>query len=121
MRFSVRSSKPDLVLGEKFVPGSDSDHFCKPTDVAVLSTGEFFVSDGFVLDSIPLTVVGQYVSTFVFVQQSLQPKLSWIGLGLARFNIPLDTFLGRFGDGRVAAASAKIVATVGAHSVCGVE
>lgn len=23
--------QPDLVLGEKFVPGSDDKHFCKPT------------------------------------------------------------------------------------------
>ena len=48
MRFKLGSSTPDLVLGERFVPGSDTRHFCKPTDVAVLSTGEFFVSDGFV-------------------------------------------------------------------------
>ena len=33
-------------------------------------------------------------------------------MGWARFNIPLDTFLGHFGDGGVAAASARIVATV---------
>lgn len=38
---------PDLTLGYKFEPGSDTDHFCKPTDVAVLSTGEFFVADGY--------------------------------------------------------------------------
>jgi len=42
-------------------------------------------------------------------------------LGWARFNVPLDTFLGHFGDGGVAAASARIVAAVRAHSVCGVE
>jgi len=48
MRFNVGSSQPDLILGEQFVPGSDKEHFCKPTDVAVLSTGEFFVSDGYV-------------------------------------------------------------------------
>jgi len=48
MRFSVGSSEPDLILGERFVPGSDTEHFCMTTDVAVLSTGEFFVSDGYV-------------------------------------------------------------------------
>ena len=41
--------KPALVLGEKFKPGNDEGHFCKPTDVAVASTGEFFVGDGFVV------------------------------------------------------------------------
>lgn len=40
--------KPALVLGEKFVSGSDSKHFCKPTDVAVAaSTGNVFIADGY--------------------------------------------------------------------------
>lgn len=38
---------PSLTLGEAFVPGSDEKHFCKPTDVAVSSSGIFFVSDGY--------------------------------------------------------------------------
>jgi hypothetical protein len=29
------------------VPGNDDDHFCKPSAVAVMSTGDFFVSDGY--------------------------------------------------------------------------
>jgi peptidylamidoglycolate lyase len=40
-------SRPLLELGEAFVPGSDHQHFCKPADVAVLSTGAFFVADGY--------------------------------------------------------------------------
>ncbi|KAM7393430.1 hypothetical protein PAMA_008197 [Pampus argenteus] len=37
-----------LALGEAFTPGSDSKHFCKPTDVAVdPHTGNIFVSDGY--------------------------------------------------------------------------
>jgi len=36
-----------LTLGTKFEPGSDDEHFCKPTAVAVLSNGDFFVSDGY--------------------------------------------------------------------------
>jgi peptidylamidoglycolate lyase len=48
MRFPVGATKPDLVLGEKFVPGSDEKHFCQPTDVAVSeNTGFFFVADGY--------------------------------------------------------------------------
>ena len=47
MRFKVGEDKPSLILGTKFAPGKDNLHFCKPTDVAVLSTGEFFVSDGY--------------------------------------------------------------------------
>ncbi|BFZ02406.1 hypothetical protein BsWGS_05445 [Bradybaena similaris] len=46
-RIPENSSTPDLVLGEQFVPGSDDTHFCKPTDVAVASNGEFFISDGY--------------------------------------------------------------------------
>uniref|UniRef100_A0A915N8M0 peptidylamidoglycolate lyase n=1 Tax=Meloidogyne javanica TaxID=6303 RepID=A0A915N8M0_MELJA len=36
-----------MSLGEKLVPGADDKHFCKPTDVAIASTGEFFVADGY--------------------------------------------------------------------------
>ncbi len=40
--------KPLIVLGEKFVPGSDDAHYCKPTSVAVSQdTQSFFVSDGY--------------------------------------------------------------------------
>ncbi|KAL3867131.1 hypothetical protein ACJMK2_044358 [Sinanodonta woodiana] len=46
-RIPVGKLEPDLVLGEKFVPGADDVHFCKPSDVIVMSTGEFFVSDGY--------------------------------------------------------------------------
>ena len=35
-----------IVLGEKFVPGNDAGHFCKPTSVAVSSSGVIFVADG---------------------------------------------------------------------------
>lgn len=37
----------DLVLGQKLVPGNDKTHFCKPTDVAVMRDGSFFVADGY--------------------------------------------------------------------------
>uniref|UniRef100_A0A0N5ANU7 peptidylamidoglycolate lyase n=1 Tax=Syphacia muris TaxID=451379 RepID=A0A0N5ANU7_9BILA len=36
-----------LTLGEKLVPGSSSNHFCMPTDVAVTKAGAIFVSDGY--------------------------------------------------------------------------
>jgi DNA-binding beta-propeller fold protein YncE len=36
------------VLGEKFVPGSDENHFCAPADVAVdRGSGDIFVADGY--------------------------------------------------------------------------
>ena len=46
-RIPSGQTEPDLVLGEKFVPGKDDTHFCKPTDVAVADNGDFFVSDGY--------------------------------------------------------------------------
>ncbi|XP_072439717.1 peptidyl-glycine alpha-amidating monooxygenase B isoform X2 [Chiloscyllium punctatum] len=37
-----------LVLGEAFQPGSDSNHFCQPTDVVVDPVrGNFYVADGY--------------------------------------------------------------------------
>ena len=40
--------KPLIVLGTRFVPGSDDRHYCKPTAVAVSEdTNSFFVSDGY--------------------------------------------------------------------------
>lgn len=36
-----------IELGKRLEPGSDDSHFCKPTSVAVLPSGEFFVADGY--------------------------------------------------------------------------
>ncbi|CAG7657333.1 unnamed protein product [Allacma fusca] len=46
-RFTPGSVKPDLVLGRKFEPGSDDNHFCKPAAVAAMTNGDFFVADGY--------------------------------------------------------------------------
>ncbi|KAL5961662.1 Peptidyl-glycine alpha-amidating monooxygenase A [Taenia solium] len=40
-------SKPALILGRKNTAGNDEQSFCEPTDVAVASTGEIFVADGY--------------------------------------------------------------------------
>jgi len=36
-----------LTLGTRDVPGADNSHFNRPTDVAVLQDGSFYVSDGY--------------------------------------------------------------------------
>jgi peptidylamidoglycolate lyase len=36
-----------LTLGERGMPGADGSHFNRPTDVAVLPDGSFYVSDGY--------------------------------------------------------------------------
>ncbi|XP_064474449.1 peptidyl-alpha-hydroxyglycine alpha-amidating lyase 2-like [Ornithodoros turicata] len=46
-KFPKNETKPSLVLGEALVPGDDSAHFCKPTDVAVLNSGVVFIGDGY--------------------------------------------------------------------------
>lgn len=46
-KFKKGETKPSLVLGEAFVPGNDAGHFCKPTSLAVASTGQIFVADGY--------------------------------------------------------------------------
>ncbi|EFN89071.1 peptidyl-alpha-hydroxyglycine alpha-amidating lyase 2 [Harpegnathos saltator] len=38
---------PRLVLGQRFEPGSDLEHFCQPTSVAVAPGGEIVVADGY--------------------------------------------------------------------------
>jgi len=38
---------PEILLGTAFKPGQSRSQFCKPTAVAVLPDGQFFVSDGY--------------------------------------------------------------------------
>ncbi|CAB0042334.1 unnamed protein product [Trichogramma brassicae] len=52
-RFGMGELEPSLVLGERFVPGSDGQHFCQPTAVAVMpETGEIVIADGYCNDRI---------------------------------------------------------------------
>ncbi|XP_041815917.1 peptidyl-glycine alpha-amidating monooxygenase [Chelmon rostratus] len=55
-----------LALGEAFTPGSDNNHFCQPTDVAVdTDTGNIFVSDGYCNARIlKFSADGKYLSEF---------------------------------------------------------
>lgn len=41
------SGDVQLVLGQRFEPGNDMEHFCQPTSVAVLPNGEIVVADGY--------------------------------------------------------------------------
>jgi len=47
MKFPAGATKPSLVLGEKFEPGSKPGQFCKPTATQVSSTGIVFIADGY--------------------------------------------------------------------------
>ncbi len=46
-QFEAGKSTPSLTLGEAFVPGKDDSHFCKPAAVSVMTSGDFFVADGY--------------------------------------------------------------------------
>ncbi|KAG5679523.1 hypothetical protein PVAND_009086 [Polypedilum vanderplanki] len=48
-RFNIKNSTivPELVLGKTFTPGKSANSFCKPTSVAALENGDFFVADGY--------------------------------------------------------------------------
>jgi len=36
-----------MILGQRFEPGDDMEHFCQPTAVAVAPDGEIVVADGY--------------------------------------------------------------------------
>lgn len=43
----IAGNEPLIVLGTKLTPGTSRTSFCKPTSVAVLPNGDFFVADGY--------------------------------------------------------------------------
>jgi hypothetical protein len=47
-KFTNDGKKLVLTLGEAGVPGNDEKHFARPTDIAWLPDGSFFVSDGYI-------------------------------------------------------------------------
>ncbi|CAD7015409.1 peptidyl-alpha-hydroxyglycine alpha-amidating lyase 2 [Ceratitis capitata] len=46
-KFKPFETQPLLTVGKRFKPGSSINHLCKPTSVAVATTGEFFIADGY--------------------------------------------------------------------------
>ncbi|XP_016660643.1 peptidyl-alpha-hydroxyglycine alpha-amidating lyase 1 isoform X3 [Acyrthosiphon pisum] len=46
-KFGPNSEDLLMAFGTAFVPGKDLDKFCKPTSVAVTTSGEFYVADGY--------------------------------------------------------------------------
>lgn len=66
--------EPDIVLGEPFIPGSDSKHFCKPTDVAVSTTGLVFISDGYCNSRVMVfSPRGEYLDQFGLKEEMFTP------------------------------------------------
>ena len=67
-----------LTVGERAVPGSDERHFNRPTDVAVLPDGSFYVSDGY-----RNTRIVHFAADGRFLLQWGRP-----GNGPGEFNVP---------------------------------
>ncbi|KAJ8933900.1 hypothetical protein NQ318_011916 [Aromia moschata] len=47
LTFKPGELQPALTFGQRFEPGSDTRHLCMPTSVAVATTGEIFIADGY--------------------------------------------------------------------------
>uniref|UniRef100_A0AC35TIH0 Peptidylglycine monooxygenase n=1 Tax=Rhabditophanes sp. KR3021 TaxID=114890 RepID=A0AC35TIH0_9BILA len=73
-------------IGEKFVPGNDREHFCKPTAVAVSKAdGSIYISDGYCNNRVlKFTKDGRYVTEFG------QGSAYQNDLTLGSFNLPHD-------------------------------
>ncbi len=67
-----------LTIGERAVSGDDGHHFNRPTDVAVLPDGSFYVSDGY-----GNTRIARFAPDGRFVSQWGRP-----GNGPGEFNVP---------------------------------
>jgi DNA-binding beta-propeller fold protein YncE len=67
-----------LTLGEAGVPGNDDAHFARPTDIAFLPDGTFFVTDGYIN-----TRVVKFDKTGKFLMTWGTP-----GKGPGQFNLP---------------------------------
>jgi peptidylamidoglycolate lyase len=74
------SSKGELLLtvGDAAVPGADAKHFNRPTDVAVLADGSFYVSDGYLN-----TRIAKFAPAGRFVSEWGKP-----GNGEGQFDLP---------------------------------
>ncbi|XP_051010371.1 peptidyl-glycine alpha-amidating monooxygenase isoform X8 [Acomys russatus] len=67
---------PLLILGRSMQPGSDHNHFCQPTDVAVdPSSGAVFVSDGYCNSRIvQFSPSGKFITQWGEVSSGSSPK-----------------------------------------------
>ncbi|KAM5260852.1 peptidyl-glycine alpha-amidating monooxygenase isoform 21-T33 [Hipposideros larvatus] len=67
---------PLLILGRSMQPGSDQNHFCQPTDVAVdPDTGNIFVSDGYCNSRImQFSPSGNFITQWGEESSGINPK-----------------------------------------------
>uniref|UniRef100_A0A914PVM7 Peptidylglycine monooxygenase n=1 Tax=Panagrolaimus davidi TaxID=227884 RepID=A0A914PVM7_9BILA len=82
-----------LTLGERFVPGSDTQHFCKPAGVVVSKKdGSIFVADGYCNNRIlHFSKSGEFITVFGQASSSAGREISHLSLGY--FQLPHDITL----------------------------
>uniref|UniRef100_A0A914PSQ3 peptidylamidoglycolate lyase n=1 Tax=Panagrolaimus davidi TaxID=227884 RepID=A0A914PSQ3_9BILA len=82
-----------LTLGERFVPGSDTQHFCKPAGVVVSKKdGSIFVADGYCNNRIlHFSKSGEFIAEFGQASSSAGREISHLSLGY--FQLPHDITL----------------------------
>jgi hypothetical protein len=82
-----------LTLGERFVPGSDTQHFCKPAGVVVSKKdGSIFVADGYCNNRIlHFSKSGEFITEFGQASSSAGREISHLSLGY--FQLPHDITL----------------------------
>jgi hypothetical protein len=82
-----------LTLGERFVPGSDAQHFCKPAGIAVSKKdGSIFVADGYCNNRIlHFSKSGKLIAEFGEPSTSAGREVSRLSLGT--FQLPHDITL----------------------------
>ncbi|VBB33239.1 unnamed protein product [Acanthocheilonema viteae] len=77
-----------FALGEKFVPGDDQKHFCKPAGIAVTVDGSIFVADGYCNNRImKFDRNGQFLTQW---GQSSYNSMTISSLHLGIFSLPHD-------------------------------
>ncbi|KAI1731404.1 NHL repeat domain-containing protein [Ditylenchus destructor] len=95
IKWEIRKGElqPVWELGEKFVPGSDRTHFCKPSGVAVSrSDGSVYVADGYCNNRImKFTKDGRYVTEWG--KGSTYGREGAVNMGLGYFSLPHDVSL----------------------------
>ena len=82
-----------LTLGERFIPGSDAQRFCKPAGIAVSKKdGSIFVADGYCNNRIlHYSTSGDLISEFGKASTSAGREVSKLALGT--FYLPHDITL----------------------------
>jgi DNA-binding beta-propeller fold protein YncE len=77
-KFTNDGKQLALTLGEAGVPGNDDRHFARPTDIAFLPDGTFFVTDGYINTRVvKFDKTGKYLMTW-----------GTPGNGPGQFNLP---------------------------------